>query len=94
MVNCGTCGAELGHINSVCDTCLPGFYSARPLPSPKPKPHPAMIALVLASKLQLPESTSGHFDCPRCSHMFTAYRSPSGKLSGSCSNCGLTVPRF
>lgn len=26
-VSCGGCGAPLSHINAVCDTCLPKFYS-------------------------------------------------------------------
>lgn len=28
MVNCGTCGAPLRHINEACDNCLPGFNAS------------------------------------------------------------------
>lgn len=55
---------------------------------------PAMQALVTASKLNIADNTSAIFGCPRCSMEFTAYRTASGKLTGNCDNCGLTIPRM
>jgi predicted RNA-binding Zn-ribbon protein involved in translation (DUF1610 family) len=55
---------------------------------------PSMQALVLASKLELKENTSGSFECPQCADTFVAYRGANGKLGGKCENCGLAVPRF
>lgn len=54
---------------------------------------PAMIALVLASKLDLKENESQKIECPKCEDQMDVYKTVTGKLTGRCENCGLVLPK-
>lgn len=56
------------------------------------KTPPSMQALVDASRLNLEAGQGGKIDCPKCGHLMSVYRTPSGKLMGNC-ECGLTIPK-
>lgn len=54
---------------------------------------PAMQALVEVSKLNPKPGENGSIACPSCGAVFNYYRGPTGKLSGSCTMCGVKIPR-